>query len=281
MKGLLVSLGTVVWMTSATAAGDWQFTGHADSEAAPACDVEVQGDVLEASGADVQLTCNTANTYIGNLQLMLPARTLHQRRVMLVAELKSDDTLLASMSLKALHDHQTLMFEDDTEQAMLGNDVADGWQLRQLSLPIDVTTSQVRLGVLLQGNGKLALRNVHLVVSEPGVISEAAVTYLDHVLALLKQQTVERHDLHWYALEPQMRVLASGAQTTAEVYPAIRYALAAIGDRRNMLLTPQVVQALHASANNEAGTTRRLALSDGAQLVLAPMAPLRTAQNVF
>ena len=278
MKGWLLGLYAIGWMSPASAAGDWQFAGHAESEAAPACDVQIQGDVFESAGTDIQLVCDATHSYIGNLQLTLPARALQQRRVMLVAELRSDDSLLVNVSLKTLRD-RTLMVEDDTEQTLLGSDAADGWQLRQLSLPVDVDAAQLRVGVLLQGHGKLSLRNVRLVVSQPGPSSEAAVTYLDHVLVLLKQQTADRHDLRWRVLEPQMRVLASGAQTTDEVYPAIRYALAMLGDQRNMLLTPQVVQALHVSASNEAGNTRRLALSDGAQLVLAPLPPTRTAQN--
>jgi hypothetical protein len=292
MKGLLLVLWGLTAVDMAQAAPphagalqqhavEWRFVGHSDVDDAAQCQLQAEGSVLDDAGADVTVDCTGVQGLVGNVQLALPTTSLQQRRVTLIAEMNSDDTLLASVWLKTAHGQQTLMFEDDAEQMLFGGQTVDGWQVRRLTLPVDVPATELRLGVLLQGHGKMSLRNVRVQVSEPGAMSSDALTYLDNVLTLLKQQTTDGNAAQWLSLEPQMRLLSSGAQTTADVYPAIRYALAALGDRRNMLLTPEIARAIHSDAQSQDGSsaTRTLLLSDGAQLVLANLSILRTAQN--
>ncbi len=263
----------------------WQFTAHAHGEAhaeahdevLPQCALAAQGDVHDVAGADVQLRCAPGQSWLGSLQLALPANTMQLRRVRLQVEMRSDETLPATAWLKTISHDQTLMFEDDTEQALLDDVVtADGWHVRVMELPVDINVAQVRMGVLLQGRGNVSLRNVRLLVSQPGALSSEAARYLDEAIKVLRQQLAWRDDLHWNVLEPQMRLLAQGAQQTTDVYAAIRYVLAVADDRRNMLVTPELARMFNATYRD----AQQVALADGAQLVLARSAAVRTAQTV-
>lgn len=301
MKGLLLSLLASATMTPSHPAGpsvspvhevmqltqavsEWSFSGQADQ----ACELQTEGAVTDTSGASLSLLCAEDAQVLGNVLARLPAQSWRQRRVTISVEMQAADAMSASLWLKTLQGTTTLMFDDDTEQNLLSTASADGWVRRSITLPVAANATQISFGVLLQGSGALALRAVQLTVSQPGMIAPAAAQLLDSVIDIVKQQTALRNDLAWQVLEPQLRLFASGAQSSSEVYPAIKYLLSRLGDKQSLLLTPEVAAALHqvgtATAADVANArVTMFALPDGACLVLsrtpAELA-VRTAQNL-
>lgn len=301
MKGLLLSLLASAAMSPSHPAGpavsllreivppsptvsEWSFSGQADQ----ACELQTDGAVTDVVGADLSLLCAEDVQVLGNVLARLPAQSWRQRRVTISVEMQAADAMSASLWLKTLQGATTLMFDDDTEQNLLSTAVTeDGWVRRSITLPVAANATQISFGVLLQGRGAFALRAVQLTVSEPGMIAPAAAQLLDTVIGIVKQQTVLRNDLAWQVLEPQLRLFASGAQSSSEVYPAIKYLLSRLGDKQNLLLTPEVAAALRqVGAANTADTSNArvtmFTLPDGACLVLSrtPELAVRTAQNL-
>jgi hypothetical protein len=110
---------------------------------------------------------------------------------------------------------------------------------------------------------------------------------LDAAIDIVKQQTIQRDDLAWQVLEPQLRLFTSGAQSAAEVYPAIKYLLSRLGDKQSLLLTPEVAATLNrvsptSPEQANVAPIHVFTLPDGARLVLSrtpAAAAVRTARN--
>lgn len=301
MKGLLLSLLASTSMTSVqpvisfvspmrasgaqlAAVSQWSVSG----QVAQACDLEVAGAASELLGAALNVNCATDAAVMGNVSAHLAAQGWRQRRVTISAEIKVDEMMNTSLWLKTQRGATTLMFDDDTEQSLLGAmQTADGWQRRVITLPIAADATQISFGLLMQGGGAAAVRDLHVTVSELGAMSPAAAQLLDTAIAIVKEQTQQRDDLAWRVLEPQLRLFASGAQSTAEVYPAIKYLLSRLGDKQSLLLSPDVAAALNqvhptSSDNAAEAPVKVFALPDGARLVLSRTPTelaVRTAQN--
>jgi hypothetical protein len=299
MKGLLLSLlasaagtpghpVTSVTPQRATMAAmptdiEWVFNGQVDTT----CELQTEGEVTTL-GASVNLDCAAGTQLVGNLQASVPAQGWRQRRVTISAEIKAADAMSASLWLKTQQRTRTLMFDDATEQDLLSDvTTEDGWVRRTVTLPVAADATQISFGVLLQGIDRVALRDVQMTVSEPGMIAPDAAHLLDSAISIVKQQTQARNDLAWQVLEPQLRLFASGAQSSSDVYPAIKYLLSRLGDRQSLLLTPDVAAALRqfgaASAESPSTGVNVFSLPDGACLVLSSATTeraLRTAQNI-
>jgi carboxyl-terminal processing protease len=81
-------------------------------------------------------------------------------------------------------------------------------------------------------------------------ISTEALAYLDTALDLVQKHSINREEIDWDDLRTRAYRRASGAQTTADTYSAIRYALRDLGDSHSLLLTPeQVAQVKDGTAN--------------------------------
>ncbi|MGE0115803.1 MAG: hypothetical protein AB7T07_13080 [Steroidobacteraceae bacterium] len=262
---------------------EWVFNGQADA----GCQLQTEGQVTDESGAALNLYCAQDTPVLGNVLARLPAQGWRQRRVTISAEIRAGAAMNASLWLKTQHDAATLMFDDDSEQNLLtAPQSEDGWVHRSVTLPVAADATQISFGVLLQGAGELSVRAVQLNFSEPGAIVPEAAQWLDAAIGIVKQHTLQRHDLSWPVLEPQLRLFASGAQTPADVYPAIKYLLSRLGDKQSLLLTPEVALALNRGSATTAATDMRVnvfVLPDGAQLVLSRTpaeTAVRTAQNL-
>jgi hypothetical protein len=301
MKGLILSLLATTSMTplqpvtSLTApvrasgsqlapVSEWSASGRVGQ----ACELQVVGEATDLAGAALDVSCARDASVMGNVLAHLAAHGWRQRRATITAEIKAGDAMSASLWLKTQRGTTTLMFDDDTEQNLLGaTRTPDGWERRVITLPIAADATQISFGVLLQGSGTLELRDVRINISDLGAMSPAAAQLLDAAIDIVKHQTLQRDDLAWGVLEPQLRLFASGAQSTADVYPAIKYLLSRLGDKQSLLLTPDVAAALNrvspALPDQEANAPVNIfALPDGASLVLSRTLAeqaLRTAQN--
>ncbi|MEJ2212071.1 MAG: S41 family peptidase [Anaerolineae bacterium] len=74
--------------------------------------------------------------------------------------------------------------------------------------------------------------------SEPSAEAQA---YLDAALDLMQQFSINRDQVDWDALRRKAQSWAYGAQTAADTYRAIQYALRDLGDGHSFLMTPEQV----------------------------------------
>jgi carboxyl-terminal processing protease len=83
-------------------------------------------------------------------------------------------------------------------------------------------------------------------------ITPAAAAYLEAALMIMQQNALHRSTIDWPTLRAHAASLAQRAQTSADTYPAIRFALAALGDRHSFLLPPNEVTALQSGQRDSA-----------------------------
>lgn len=245
----------------------WSFNG----DAADACALNSAGHATDDVGVTLEVQCEPGAKILGNALSKLPAAAVQQRRITITAEVRADAGMNTSLWLKTSHDNATLLFENDAEQSLTSAVDAEGWSQRSISLPVSSTATGVSYGVLLQGGGTTAVRNLKVTVSQDGAMSPAAQAVLEAALTIVKQHAAARSDIAWRVLETDVRVFASGAQYSAEVYPAIKYLLAQLGDKRSLLLTPELANVFARSGRESNGTAKIqiFTLPDGADLVLS------------
>jgi carboxyl-terminal processing protease len=76
----------------------------------------------------------------------------------------------------------------------------------------------------------------------PGTSPEATA-YLDAAIKIMQENFLHRDKINWEQLKHETFAQAAGAQTAVDTYPAIRYALAKLGDHHSYLqLTPALTQ---------------------------------------
>jgi len=77
-------------------------------------------------------------------------------------------------------------------------------------------------------------------------LSAKARVYLTTALDIMQQHSVKRKHINWTTLRQQTFTFTFGAQTPDETYPAINYALVALGDHHSSLIEPEDVKRLEA-----------------------------------
>jgi carboxyl-terminal processing protease len=119
---------------------------------------------------------------------------------------------------------------------------ASDWREYQVVAPVSPDAATLDLGVQVVGGGRVWVDDIRLAVlgpaAEPRPTSPQAQAYLDSALALMHQHSIGRRHVNWNSLRDRAQVYAGGAQSVRETYPAIRYALRALGDWHSFLLNP-------------------------------------------
>ena len=72
-------------------------------------------------------------------------------------------------------------------------------------------------------------------------ISPAASAYLEEALDIMQNNSLHRHSIDWEALRTTVFEMAQHAQTPAETYGVIRFALLQLGDHHSFFRTPKDV----------------------------------------
>lgn len=73
----------------------------------------------------------------------------------------------------------------------------------------------------------------------PRQISPAASAYLNEVLDLMQQRSINRDTIDWPRFREHTFVIAEGAQTTADTYSAIRFMINRLGDNHSSFIAPE------------------------------------------
>ncbi|MEZ4700443.1 MAG: S41 family peptidase [Rhodothermales bacterium] len=118
------------------------------------------------------------------------------------------------------------------------------WQPFEMDAPIPPEATAVAIGVYLMGGGTAWYDDLELdVLTEADLpaTSDAATRYVNQALDAMEQYALRRDSVDW----PQLRLdtfrAAAGAQTPADTYPALRYALGRLGDRHSHLIEPMSI----------------------------------------
>lgn len=266
MKGLLLGLlfatsNSPTDLSVASRAIEWKLNGDLIAN----CVLATWGDVQSASGAQVNVQCDSEENVAGNLVLKLPASRFQNRRVTLIMDVEQGQQMTSTLWVKSSRDNRTQLFESDADDALLS---ASAVAAQRSIASVIGNADAVSVGVILRGTGAVTLKHVKLVVAADGDTSLQAQQVLDKALDVIGEHAAIK-DVHWTQLQAQAQQLARGAQDTAEVYPVIRYVLQQLGDRRSTVLSPEVVRSLDQRKSSPSTTVKIVSLPDGAELVLA------------
>jgi len=217
------------------AATEWRNSG-----AAAGYVMEAAGSATARPGATVSFRAPAQGATAGSASVRMPADAARQRRIVVSGELQTADVSVgASLWLRIDKGPDMLMLDNGAGTALKGT---TAWTARVISLPVPSDATTVVFGVLLRGGGSVTVRNLRLDVGEPltadAPIAPKAKAVLDEALTIARTNSLNRHEIAWPDVETRVRVLAAGAEESADTYPAIRYLLASLNDHHSFLMPP-------------------------------------------
>jgi len=80
--------------------------------------------------------------------------------------------------------------------------------------------------------------HLRLAVAPAPVTTADPEAVLDAAIRIVREHALRARDVDWKRLEPSLHAMAHGAKAPADVYPAIRLLLAALGDHHSLLMEP-------------------------------------------
>ena len=203
---------------------------------------DTAGHPASPSGARVSLRPRDATTAAnGSISLLLPADTLRLRRMVVTGEVRAAGR--PNSSALILLNASNPIARTSTNANVRLTPADSQWSTRELQLIISRTTTQVMLGITALGGSEIEVRNLRMVVRDlPAAttpLSDVARAELDSALSIVRRSAYWRDTVTWSAVEPDVRAFAAGAQTAADVYPAIRELLLRLGDHHSFLMPAQ------------------------------------------
>ncbi|HET9370685.1 MAG TPA: S41 family peptidase [Vicinamibacterales bacterium] len=199
------------------------------------------GSVTHQAGAILSLGVlkpATPNSIV-TISSRIPAETFRGRRVTIRGEMLTRGAGAASLWMRIDRQGGSLFLDNGLDRAVKGD---SEWTPFATSLPVPASASIAIFGVILQGGGAVEVRalkfEIGAALTADAPVAPQAQAVLDAAIDLVKTKALKRDALDWATLGPELRALAGGAERSAEVYPAIRYLLAALGDRHSFLMPP-------------------------------------------
>ena len=230
----------LIAQASAPAAGLPPATDWRNGNAAAGYTMDAAGRATDAAGATVSLRAPAQPAGFGNTSSTIPADAVRLKRITLSGELQADGVSGgASLWLRIDKGTTMLMLDNGADDALKGT---VDWTSRSISLPVPPDATSVVFGLLLRGGGSVTVRRLRLeagdALTADAPLATAAKAVLDEALTITRKHSLHRNEVAWPVVEPQVRAMAGGAQKSAEVYPAVRYLLASLGDRHSFLMPP-------------------------------------------
>jgi len=112
--------------------------------------------------------------------------------------------------------------------------------------------------------------------------SPEALSYLDAAIDVMQAHSLRRGEVDWASLRAQATAKSRGAQSCAETYGAIRWALGELGDQHSMLLGAVDAQALQGADLTEESRPRGELVEERiGHLVLPPFAGSQEASAAY
>lgn len=202
--------------------------------------VVATGSPLDRTGATLTLRSDTApRSLFGTITGSVPADSFRGRRVRIIADIEARNVSGgASAWLRVDGPSGMLSLENNTDNALTGTN--SGRHATTVFVPPEAT--RLVFGLLLSGSGEATARGLRLEVRPPIAantpLAPPAQRVLDSAFRLVRTYALWRDTVTWSTVEPSVRAMAAGAETTADVYPAIRQLLLSLGDRHSFLMRP-------------------------------------------
>ncbi|MBO9557561.1 MAG: hypothetical protein J7515_03115 [Caulobacter sp.] len=104
--------------------------------------------------------------------------------------------------------------------------------------PIAADATRIFVGVIVAGDSSARFDDLRLAAGPAPATSPAATNYLEHAMDLLQQHFYRSPSISWPDLRGQAEARTIGAQTTSDVYPALKMLVAALGEPHTRFIPP-------------------------------------------
>lgn len=261
---MLIALALVVLAQQST----WTKTG---TPGANYVLVAATGTALDRTGATLTLRSDSATAaQFGTITGTIPADSFRGRRVRIIADVDTRNVSGgASVWLRVDGLSGMLSLQNGTEDALRGT--GSGHRETTVVVPPDAT--RLVFGLLLSGSGEATARGFRIevrpLVAASTPLAPLAQRVLDSAFTIVREHALWRDTVTWSVVEPRVRAVAAGAETTAEVYPAIRLLLTSLGDHHSFHMRPTATRDFHAGGAQNARPEVR-ALPDSIGYISVP-----------
>lgn len=168
----------------------------------------------------------------------IPSDLLRTDAIRLSGMIRTDGVQGTATLFVVVRDEATQIFVDDMRDRPVRGDT--DWTSVDVRIPKLLNAESVELGILMIGSGTAWFDGLKL---EPIELSEStsdiARSYLQNALDIIEKRSIYSSEISWPVLREQVKAMAAGSRTTADTYPAIRFAIGKLGDQHSSLLTPQ------------------------------------------
>lgn len=183
---------------------------------------------------------SNARTFAGQ---SVPADSLG-RRVRLSAMIQTGPSGdgSAHLLLRADRNRKTLSIQRLREGAP---GPGTGWQRFSIDLIVPPRADSVAIGLYVTGTIDAWFDDMRVTTWGEEDLSPPApevARYTEEVLDLMENRSVRRETIDWSRLRDEVQRMLLGAETTADAYPAITYAVRLLDDDHSAFLTPARVQ---------------------------------------
>jgi C-terminal processing protease CtpA/Prc len=219
----------------------WSKSGNA---AAAYVMVSTTGSAMDRTGATLTLRSDTAGpSMFGTITASIPADSFRGRRVRIVADIDAQSvTGGASAWIRADGPAGVLVLDNGSENALRGTTSAH----RETTLYVPNEATRLVFGLLLTGSGQATARGLRVEARPPvapdAPLAPVARVVLDSSFAIVRRNALWRDTVTWAVVEPRVRAIAAGAETGADVYPAIRALLTSLGDHHSFHMRPSATR---------------------------------------
>lgn len=202
--------------------------------------LSASGSAFDSAGATLTLRSDTAPaSAFGTIRTILPAAPYREQQVILSADIETHEvTGGASVWLRVDGPAGVIALDNGMANALKGTTTGH----REVKLSVPSNATELIFGLLLDGSGQATARALRLrlrPIPSPGApLAPEAQRLLDSAITLVRTKSLWRDTVSWGEVEPRVRAIAAGAQTPAEVYPALRALLSSLGDHHSFLLEP-------------------------------------------
>ena len=213
--------------------------------------------ILQLSGppdrldSDLVLSSDSAPVgAFGQAELSQPITPGKARRVRVAADVRPHNVRAsAGLWVRADGDGRPIL----TEYAAIPARGSSGWQRQETGLVIPDSATAITYGVLLQGPGTVLMRHLTRVLTDipsaDAPLSPDARREVDSALTLAKTYALWRDTISWSTVDARVRRAAAGAQSVADVHPALRLLSRSLGDGHSSFYTPHDMQVFRSAAN--------------------------------
>lgn len=203
--------------------------------------VQGSGNPADAHGAMVALRAEQAEPgKYGASAAALDAAPYRGHTVRLSADLNTRDAQGkgATIWLRADGSGRHLAFANSQWMPVVGTVSAAH---REIQIDVPPSAERLLLGTALEGGGEVVAIKLRLaIIAQSASDRVAPAAVLDAAIQIVRTHALRRRDVDWSRVEPDIRAMAKDAKQPADVYPAIRTLLAALGDHHSFLLVPSL-----------------------------------------